>query len=140
MQSFGNSGGRPRKLAGHQLQKIYRLVECINPLVDCRTWPLRIMANNCNLIAEAFSRKQSTLISFRINKGPRQLNFVFALWTRGMIRELIRRQFIVRFSEVSVGRLLKKLAFCPQRPQRRTFQHDELLVVEWMAKDFPAIQ
>ena len=57
-----------------------------------------------------------------------------------MIRELIRRQFIVRLSEVSVGRLLKKLAFCPQRPQRRTFQHDEHLVVEWMAKDFLAFQ
>ena len=57
-----------------------------------------------------------------------------------MVRELIKRQFNVRLSEVSVGRLLKKLGLSPQRPQRRAFQQDELLVVEWMAKDFPAIQ
>lgn len=75
-----------------------------------------------------------------VGTDPRQLKFEFALWTRGMIRELIRREFGVPLSEVSVGRLLKKLGLSPQRPQRRAFQQDELLVVEWMAKDFPAIQ
>lgn len=93
--------GKTPKLAGHQLQKIYRLV---------------------------------------VGKDPRQLKFQFALWTRGMIRELIRREFNVRLSEVSVGRLLKRLGLSPQRPQRKAFQQDELLVVEWMAKDFPAIK
>jgi len=79
---------------------------------------------------------------FRLVVGvdPRQLKFEFALWTRGMICELIKREFGVRLSEVSVGRLLKKLGLSPQRPQRRAFQQDELLVVEWMAKDFPAIK
>ena len=95
------ASGKPPKLAGHQLKKIYRLV---------------------------------------VGKDPRQLKFEFALWTRGMVRELIKRQFNVRLSEVSVGRLLKKLGLSPQRPQRRAFQQDELLVVEWMAKDFPAIK
>ena len=75
-----------------------------------------------------------------VGVDPRQLKFEFALWTRGMIRELIKREFGVRLSEVSVGRLLKKLGLSPQRPKRRAFQQDELLVVEWMAKDFPAIK
>jgi len=39
-------------------------------------------------------------------KSPLQYRFEFALWTRGMIRGLIREQFGVRLSDVSVGRLL----------------------------------
>jgi len=42
-------------------------------------------------------------------KNPLQLKFEFALWTREMIRSLIRERFGVRLSEVSVGRLLRKL-------------------------------
>lgn len=55
-----------------------------------------------------------------------------------MISELINREFSVRLSEVSIGRLLKKLGLSPQRPKLRSFLQDELLVVEWMVKDFPA--
>ncbi len=95
------ASGRPPKLAGQDLQKIYRLV---------------------------------------VGKDPRQLKFEFALWTRGMIRELIRREFDVRLSDVSVGRLLHKLGLSPQRPVRRALQQDQALVVDWMAKDFPTIK
>src|ERR687887_1144720 len=51
-----------------------------------------------------------------VGNAPRQLQFAFALWTRAMVRELIRREFAVRLSEVSVGRLLRKLGLSPQRP------------------------
>jgi transposase len=46
------------------------------------------------------------------------LQFAFALWTRAMVRELIRREFGVRLWEVSVGRLLRKLGLSPQRLHR----------------------
>ena len=44
-----------------------------------------------------------------VSNDPRQLRFAFALWTRAVIRQLIRREFGVALSEVSVGRLLRKL-------------------------------
>lgn len=75
-----------------------------------------------------------------VGNNPRQLKFEFALWTRSMVRELIRREFNVRLSEVSVGRLLKKLGLSPQRPRHKSYQQDELLVVKWMAEDFPTIK
>lgn len=75
-----------------------------------------------------------------VGVDPRQLKFEFALWTRGMIRELIRREFKVQMSEVTVGRLLKKLGLSPQRPTRRAIQRDELSVYKWMAEDYPAIR
>lgn len=75
-----------------------------------------------------------------VGKDPRQMKFEFALWTRAMIREVIRREFNVNLSEVSVGRLLKKMGLTPQRPKRKSYQQDELLVLKWMAEDYPSIK
>lgn len=75
-----------------------------------------------------------------VGVDPRQLKFEFALWTRGMVQELIKRRFNVAISEVSVGRLLKKLGLSPQRPQRKPYQQEEYLVLKWMAEDFKKIK
>jgi len=75
-----------------------------------------------------------------VGVDPRQLKFEFALWTRGMVRELIKQRFKVSLSEVSVGRLLKKIGLSPQRPQRKSYQQDEYLVLKWMAEDFKDIK
>jgi transposase len=73
-------------------------------------------------------------------KNPLQLNFEFALWTRSMVRSLIRERFGVRLSEVSVGRLLKKLGLTPQRPLRRAYQQDPASTAHWTEHEFPRIQ
>jgi len=52
-----------------------------------------------------------------------------------MVRELIRREFDVRLSDVSVGRLLHRLGLSPQRPGLRAFQQNQSLVIDWMAKE-----
>src|SRR6516165_5378759 len=70
---------------------------------------------------------------------PLQLKFEFALWTLAIIRELIRREFGVGLSEVSVGRLMKRLGFSPQRPLYRAWQQDSALVERWWAQDYPRI-
>jgi transposase len=93
--------GRPPKLKGSQLKKLYDII---------------------------------TL------KTPLQLRFEFALWTRAMIRELIREEFGVRLSEVSVGRLLRKLGLSPQRPLRRAYQQDKERVECWLTEEYPAIR
>ena len=54
-----------------------------------------------------------------VGGDPRQMQFDFALWTRAMVRELIRREFGVGLSDVSVGRLLAKMGMSPQRPLYR---------------------
>ena len=72
-------------------------------------------------------------------KNPLQLNFEFALWTLAMIRVLIRREFAVSLSEVSVGRLMRRLGFSPQRPLYRAWQQDPARVERWRAQDYPRI-
>lgn len=74
------------------------------------------------------------------SKNPLQLRFEFALWTRGMIRDLIREQFGVRLSEVSVGRLLRKLGLSPQKPLRRAYEQDPERVQKWIDEEYPKIR
>lgn len=73
-------------------------------------------------------------------KNPLQLRFEFALWTRSMIREMIRERFGVRLSEVSVGRMLRKLGLSPQKPLRRAYERDPEMVETWRKKQFPEIR
>jgi len=73
-------------------------------------------------------------------KDPLQLKFSFALWTCAMVRELLKEEFGVRLSEVSVGRLLKKVGLSPQRPLRRAYQQDPERVERWKTEEYPAIR
>jgi transposase len=93
--------GRPPRLSGGQLQRLYTLV---------------------------------------VSNDPRQLRFAFALWTRAMIRELIRREFGAALSEVSVGRLLGKLGLSPQRPLYRAYQQNPEAVARWKAETYPQLR
>src|SRR5918995_11475 len=93
--------GRPPKLSGEQMRRLYTLIT---------------------------------------GADPRQLEFAFALWTRDMVRELIRREFKVSLSAVSVGRLLRTLGLSPQRPLWRAWQADPDAVQRWREEEFPAIR
>lgn len=73
-------------------------------------------------------------------KSPMQMKFEFALWTREMVRLLIRERFNVRLSDVSVGRLLRKLGLSPQRPLARAYQRDPQMVEAWLEQQYPAIR
>lgn len=73
-------------------------------------------------------------------KNPLQLKFPFALWTREMVRDLIEKQYGIKLSVVSVGRLLKKLGLSCQKPLMRAFQQDPAVVQQWIEEDYPKIK
>lgn len=93
--------GRPPKISGKQIERLYKILT---------------------------------------QKSPLQLKFEFALWTRAMVRELIRDKFGVRISDVSVGRLLRKMGLSPQKPLRRAYEQNPEEVQTWMNETFPEIQ
>ena len=90
--------------------------------------------------ARLSGRQLKEIYDLVTRKNPLQLKFEFALWTRSMVRELIRREFGVRLSEVSVGRLLRGLGLTPQRPVRRAYQQDAEAVERWKTEEYPAIR
>jgi transposase len=82
----------------------------------------------------------SQLYRLVVGNDPRQLSFGLALWTRGMIQELIFRQFGVRLSLAAVGNLLANLGLSPQRPLYRSYEQDPEKVRKWKEEAFPQIQ
>jgi transposase len=82
----------------------------------------------------------SQLYRLIVGNDPRQLSFGLALWTRGMIQELIFRQFEVQLSIVSVGHVLANLGLSPQRPLYRSYEQDPEKVRAWKETTFPQIQ
>jgi transposase len=93
--------GRPPRLSGQQMRRLYTLI---------------------------------------VGTDPRQLEFEFALWARELVRALIRCEFRVSLSRVSVGRLLRTLGLSPQRPLWRAWQADPEAVQRWKDEQFPAIR
>lgn len=74
------------------------------------------------------------------DKDPIQLKFSFALWTRSMVARLIRKQFNLKLSQSSVGRLLHQMGFSCQKPLYRAYQQDPEAVEHWKKTIFPQIK
>jgi transposase len=85
------------------------------------------------------ARQMQLLARIVREKSPLQFRFPYALWTLATIRELIRRKFSVALSEVSVGRLMRRLGFSPQRPLYRAWQQNPALVESWREEVYPEI-
>jgi len=73
-------------------------------------------------------------------KDPRVYSFGMALWTRALIRDLIKKVFDKEVSLVTVGRLLKKLGMSAQRPLYRSWKQDPERVERWKRQEYPAIK
>jgi transposase len=75
-----------------------------------------------------------------VGKDPLQLKFPFALWTRGMVAVAIKKEFGIKLSESSVGRLLRQLGLSCQKPLFRAYQQNKEAVEAWKQDVYPEIQ
>jgi transposase len=69
-------------------------------------------------------RFRSPYCRIRLGKEPRQLQLDFALWTRELVREVIRRKFGVEYTLQAAGNILRDLGLSPQRPLVRAYEQD----------------
>ena len=74
------------------------------------------------------------------DQTPDQLNFEFGLWTLRIIGQLIERQFNMTLSLPTLGKLMKRLDFTPQRPLYRAYEQNAALVQRWHSDEFPGLQ
>ena len=73
-------------------------------------------------------------------KNPLQFKLPFALWTRGQIRTLLYRQYRMKLSLTSIGRLLAQLGLTCQKPLFRAWQQNPSLVQRWLEQEYPKIR
>ncbi len=70
------------------------------------------------------AKQMQKLVKIIREKTPQQLRFEYALWTLSIIRGIVKREFNVSLSEVSVGRLVRRLGFTPPRPLYKAWQQN----------------
>lgn len=82
----------------------------------------------------------ATVVNMITDRCPDQLKLPFALWTREAVGELIEQRFGIRYSVWTVGRLLRRWGFSPQKPVRRAYERDDKKIKRWLDEKYPAIR
>lgn len=72
-------------------------------------------------------------------KRPEQLKMDFALWTRAAVMLLIERECGVTIIVRTVGKLLKRWGFTPQKPIRRAYEQNPVAIQTWLDETYPSI-
>ncbi len=80
------------------------------------------------------ARQMAQLRGTIMGKDPRQFELDFALWTRDLVREVIKRKFGVSYTVQGVGKLLRRLGLSPQRPLVRAYEQDPERVRRWKGR------
>ncbi len=86
------------------------------------------------------ARQEKTIVRLITDHCPDQLKLPFYLWTREAVGQLMAQRFGVRLSVWTVGRLLARWGFTPQKPARRAFEQDSQAVRSWLKRRYPAIR
>ncbi len=73
------------------------------------------------------------------DKCPEQLKLPYALWTTGVVRELIRRQLGKQLGLSTVQLYLQRWGFTPQKPLARATERSEATVQRWLKQQYPKI-
>lgn len=62
------------------------------------------------------------------------------LWTTQRIADVIEGEFGVRYHRDHVGRLMRRLNWSPQKPDRRALERDEEEIERWKREEWPRIK
>ena len=73
-------------------------------------------------------------------KGPLAFGYRTDLWTTQRIAEVIDSKFGVSYHRDHVGRMMKKLGWSHQKPDRRAIERDDERVKRWKDEDWPRVK
>lgn len=70
---------------------------------------------------------------------PRQFQFEFCLWTRRILRAMLKKFYDIEISLSSISRLLRQLGLSAQKPIYKAYQQNSEAVKIWLKKEYPNI-
>jgi transposase len=73
------------------------------------------------------------------DKCPEQLKLPYALWTAGVVRDLIRRRLGKELGLSTVQLYLQRWGFTPQKPLARASERSDAAIARWLERDYPTI-
>lgn len=131
----GKAPAEVAKQVGAPRQTVYRWLDVLN---ESGIEALREMSKGgrpAQLDDEQHEQLRQLLLA-----GPQAAGFGTDLWTLKRVRETIKRRFGVQYSEVHVWRLLGKLGFSSQKPEKRAKERDEAAIGRWKKRTWPALK
>ena len=85
------------------------------------------------------ARQRQQLVKILL-KGARAVGYHTELWTLPRIAEVICQRFGVEYEQSAVWRVLHKMDWSCQKPERRAREADEEAVARWRSQDWPRIK
>jgi transposase len=73
-------------------------------------------------------------------EGAMASGYPTQLWTTTRIREVIRKRFRVEYHPDHVGRLMHRLGWSHQKPQKRALEREEGVIRRFVQKDWPRVK
>jgi transposase len=73
-------------------------------------------------------------------KTPLSMGYLTKLWTREIVKDIIKKQFGITLSVRTVGDLLKTIGLSFQKPLQRAYQRNPKAIEQWKAVDYPKIK
>lgn len=89
--------------------------------------------------ASKFSDEEAALIIGELAKGSVAHGYQNEIWTLRRVGALIRTETGKKASPSEVWRLLRRMRWSPQKPQRRARERDEAKIDKWKQEDWPRL-
>jgi transposase len=85
-------------------------------------------------------RRQTDRLVRLLLQGPLSRGYSTDVWTTKRIADLIAAEFGVRYHRDHVGRLLHRLRWSCQKPDRRALERNEERIEQWKREEWPRIK
>jgi transposase len=72
--------------------------------------------------------------------GPLAAGYRTDLWTTARIAALIQARFQISYHPDHVGRLLHRLGWTAQKPERRALERDEAAIARWKTRTWVRVK
>lgn len=86
------------------------------------------------------SSKQCDRLLKYLQQGPTKHGWKTELWTLPRIVELIERKFGVEYDQSGVWRLMRRLGWSCQKPERRAREREQDAIERWPKEDWPRLK
>jgi transposase len=83
---------------------------------------------------------EQTQLMAILEQGALAAGFPTEQWTLARVKQVIQREFDVRYHRNYLSRLLHRLGWSVQKPETRALERDEELIRAWLRKDWPRIK
>jgi len=83
---------------------------------------------------------QRTELVAALSQGTRDWGYAPSGWTGPLVRDMIQRLFGLDFHPDYVPRLLHKLGWSPQKPERRARERNERDIARWRREHWPRLK